>query len=156
MNLAELSAIVSDQARAFKLVARLRWPNGPICRHCAVVETSRSVVSTAKRRGRLTSERRDRSTRIIWRQLRPAKAAPQASQLKMYSSSTPTYMSSFASNGSGPHGRWSLAISHSLCCAPRGGLRDIWQKNHLWTRPRQGDRILSRCGRCHLKTPSKP
>jgi transposase-like protein len=37
MNLAELSAIVSDEAKAIELVERLRWPDGAICPHCGVV-----------------------------------------------------------------------------------------------------------------------
>jgi hypothetical protein len=34
MNLTELSAMVSDEAKAFELVERLRWPNGAVCPHC--------------------------------------------------------------------------------------------------------------------------
>ena len=34
MNLAELSAVASDEAKAFEMIERLRWPNGPVCPHC--------------------------------------------------------------------------------------------------------------------------
>jgi transposase-like protein len=34
MNLAELSAVVADEAKAIELVERLRWPSGAICPHC--------------------------------------------------------------------------------------------------------------------------
>jgi len=38
MNLAELSAVVSDEAKAFELIERMRWPNGPVCPHCGGVD----------------------------------------------------------------------------------------------------------------------
>ena len=34
MNLAQLSAIASDEAKAVEFVERLRWPNGSVCPHC--------------------------------------------------------------------------------------------------------------------------
>lgn len=43
MNLAELAAVVSDEARAFELVERLRWPNGAICPHCGSADRARKL-----------------------------------------------------------------------------------------------------------------
>jgi transposase-like protein len=37
MNLAQLAAVVADEAKAFELIERLRWPNGPVCPHCEPV-----------------------------------------------------------------------------------------------------------------------
>jgi transposase-like protein len=38
MNLAELSAVVSDEAKAFEMIESLRWPDGPVCPHCEATD----------------------------------------------------------------------------------------------------------------------
>lgn len=38
MNMHELSAIASDEAKAFEMVERIVWPNGPVCPHCGNAE----------------------------------------------------------------------------------------------------------------------
>ena len=38
MNLSELSAVVSDESKAFEMIERLRWPNGPVCPHCQATD----------------------------------------------------------------------------------------------------------------------
>lgn len=38
MNLAELASIVADEAKAFEMIERLRWPNGPFCPHCGATD----------------------------------------------------------------------------------------------------------------------
>lgn len=38
MNLAELSKIVADEAKAFEMVEKMRWPHGPVCPHCGGTE----------------------------------------------------------------------------------------------------------------------
>jgi transposase-like protein len=43
MNLAELSAVVSDEAKAFELVERLRWPEGAVCPHCGIAGSARKL-----------------------------------------------------------------------------------------------------------------
>jgi transposase-like protein len=43
MNLAELSAIVSDEAKAFELVEQLRWPDGAVCAHCGIAGNARKL-----------------------------------------------------------------------------------------------------------------
>jgi transposase-like protein len=43
MNLAELSAIVSDEAKAFELVEGLRWPDGAACPHCGIAGSARKL-----------------------------------------------------------------------------------------------------------------
>ena len=34
MNLSQLAKVVSDEATAFEMVEKQRWPNGPVCPHC--------------------------------------------------------------------------------------------------------------------------
>src|ERR1700693_2718472 len=34
MNLAELAAVVSDEAKAFGMVEAIMWPGGTVCPHC--------------------------------------------------------------------------------------------------------------------------
>jgi len=43
MNLAELSAVVSDEAKAIELVEQLRWPNGATCPHCGTEGHARKL-----------------------------------------------------------------------------------------------------------------
>jgi len=38
VNLAQLSKVVSDEAKAFEMIEKLRWPNGPVCPHCGGTE----------------------------------------------------------------------------------------------------------------------
>ncbi len=38
MNLAQLSKVVSDEAKAFEMIEKLRWPNGPTCPHCGATD----------------------------------------------------------------------------------------------------------------------
>jgi transposase-like protein len=45
MNLAELAAVVSDEAKAFELVERMRWPNGPVCPHCGTVDRAGRILN---------------------------------------------------------------------------------------------------------------
>ncbi len=34
----QIAKYFSDEAEAYKLVERLRWPNGPVCPHCGVID----------------------------------------------------------------------------------------------------------------------
>ena len=43
MNLAELAAVVSDEAKAFEMVERLRWPNGAVCSHCGTIGRAKKL-----------------------------------------------------------------------------------------------------------------
>jgi transposase-like protein len=38
MNIRELTKLVSDEAKAFELVEKLVWPNGPTCPHCGATD----------------------------------------------------------------------------------------------------------------------
>lgn len=37
LNLSQIAKHFSDEAEAYKVVERLRWPNGPVCPHCGVI-----------------------------------------------------------------------------------------------------------------------
>jgi transposase-like protein len=52
MNLAELSSVVSDEAKAFELVERLRWPNGPVCPHCGTTDRIYVLEGVRDKKGR--------------------------------------------------------------------------------------------------------
>jgi transposase-like protein len=52
MNLAELAAIVSDEAKAFALVERIMWPNGPVCPHCDASERIYALQGVKDKKGR--------------------------------------------------------------------------------------------------------
>jgi transposase-like protein len=43
MNLAELSAVVSNEAITLELVEQLRWPNGATCPHCGAEGHARKL-----------------------------------------------------------------------------------------------------------------
>lgn len=49
MHLIELARLTEDQARA--LIERIRWPNGPVCPHCAVANNSVKLGGDATRDG---------------------------------------------------------------------------------------------------------
>ena len=52
MNLAELAAVVSDEAKAFELVERMRWPDGPYCPHCGAVDRIYELRGVKDKKGR--------------------------------------------------------------------------------------------------------
>jgi len=52
MNLAELAAVVSDEAKAFELVERMRWPDGPYCPHCGAVDRIYVLTGVKDKKGR--------------------------------------------------------------------------------------------------------
>jgi transposase-like protein len=52
MNLAELAAVVSDEAKAFELVERLRWPSGPFCPHCGATDRIYVLSGVRDKKGR--------------------------------------------------------------------------------------------------------
>ena len=53
MNLAELAAVVSDEAKAFELVERMRWPDGPYCPHCGAVDRIYELRGVKDKKGRV-------------------------------------------------------------------------------------------------------
>ncbi|MGH7116681.1 MAG: transposase, partial [Stellaceae bacterium] len=52
MNLAELAAVSADEAKAFALVERLRWPNGPVCPHCGATDRIYVLSGVKDKKGR--------------------------------------------------------------------------------------------------------
>lgn len=48
-NLAELSKMTEDEARDY--LERVRWPNGPVCPHCGVVDEATKLEGKAHRAG---------------------------------------------------------------------------------------------------------
>src|ERR1700719_1193633 len=38
MNLSELASIAANEDKAFEMIERLRWPNGPVCSHCGATD----------------------------------------------------------------------------------------------------------------------
>jgi transposase-like protein len=51
INIASLAAHYSDEKAAWKFMEELRWPNGPICPHCGVVDNAH-LINTKERRTR--------------------------------------------------------------------------------------------------------
>lgn len=53
MNLAELSAVVADEGKAFEMIERLRWPNGPVCPHCGAADRIYVLSGVKDKKGRV-------------------------------------------------------------------------------------------------------
>jgi len=53
MNLAELAVIVADEVKAFELVERIMWPNGPVCPHCGVTDRIYALQGVKDKKGRV-------------------------------------------------------------------------------------------------------
>jgi transposase-like protein len=49
MNLAELAAVVSDEAKAIGLVEQIMWPSGPVCPHCNSERVNRLAPQRTKK-----------------------------------------------------------------------------------------------------------
>jgi transposase-like protein len=104
MNLAELSAVVSDEAKAFELVEQLRWPNGAVCPHC------RSA---------------DRAKRLPLQRTKPSKKHPEGKPVyglwKCYAcrKQFTVRVGSIFEDSPIPLGKWLLAI-HVMCSSKKG------------------------------------
>lgn len=53
MNLAQLSAIIADEAKAFEYVESLRWPDGPVCQHCGAIDRINRLEGVKDKKGRV-------------------------------------------------------------------------------------------------------
>lgn len=53
MNLAELSAVVVNEAKALEIVEKLHWPNGPVCPHCGATDRIYILAGVKDKRGRI-------------------------------------------------------------------------------------------------------
>jgi transposase-like protein len=104
MNLAELSAIVSDEAKAFELVEQLRWPAGAVCPHCGITG----------RAGKLPPQR-----------TKPSKKHPEGKPVhglwKCYAcrKQFTVRVGSIFEDSPIPLGKWLLAI-HLMCSSKKG------------------------------------
>src|SRR5260370_11176968 len=52
MNLAELAEVISDEAKAFELVERIRWPSGPYCPHWGAADGVYVLGGVKDKKGR--------------------------------------------------------------------------------------------------------
>lgn len=53
MNLAQLAAIVADEAKAFAYVEAQRWPDGPTCPHCGACDRIYVLDGVKDKKGRV-------------------------------------------------------------------------------------------------------
>ena len=53
MNLAELASVVADEAKAFEMIEKLRWPDGPICPHCGATDRIYVLSGVKDKKGRV-------------------------------------------------------------------------------------------------------
>ncbi len=60
INLSSLAKYFSDEAEAYKLIESIRWPNGPVCPHCGVVNRAYHLKNQRTRSGRV-------SPRSLWK-----------------------------------------------------------------------------------------
>lgn len=104
MNLAQLSKVVSDEAKAFEMIEKLRWPNGPTCPHCGAV---------------------DRISRLEGVRNKPSKKNPEGEVRhglwKCYHcrSQFTVRVGSIFEDSPIPLGKWILAI-HLMCSSKKG------------------------------------
>jgi transposase-like protein len=104
MNLAELSAVVSNEAKAFELVEQLRWPDGAVCPHCGL----------AGRANKLPPQR-----------TKPSKRHPEGKPVhglwKCYAcrKQFTVRVNSIFEDSPIPLGKWLLAI-HLMCSSKKG------------------------------------
>jgi transposase-like protein len=104
MNLAELAAIVSDEAKAFEIVEGIRWPDGPVCPHCGTV---------------------GRANRLPLQRTKPSKKHPEGKPVhglwKCYACRRQftARVGSIFEDSPIPLGKWLLAI-HLMCSSKKG------------------------------------
>lgn len=53
MNLSQLSKIVADETKAFEMIERLRWPDGPTCPHCGATDRIYVLQGVKDKKGRV-------------------------------------------------------------------------------------------------------
>src|SRR6266540_6953027 len=57
INLASLAAHFSDERSAYELVESIRWPNGPICPHCGVIDEAYPIKPQKTRQGKVSARK---------------------------------------------------------------------------------------------------
>lgn len=60
INLASLAKHFSDERSAYELVESIRWPNGPVCPHCGVINEAYPIKAQKTRQGKV-------SPRKLWK-----------------------------------------------------------------------------------------
>jgi len=103
INLSTLAKQYSDEEEAYKLVERIRWPHGPVCPHCGVID--HAYFLTPKGEGRKTRTG-SISVRRVWK---CADCKKQFSVLK----------GSIFEDSKIPLSKWLLAF-HLLCSNKNG------------------------------------
>src|ERR1700680_2824464 len=105
MNLAEIAAVVSDEAKAFGLVENIMWPAGPVCPHCGS----------------------DRVNRLAPQRTKPSKKHPEGKLVlglwKCYASGCrkqfTVRVGTIFEDSHIPLSKWLLAI-HQMCSSKKG------------------------------------
>src|SRR5689334_5290828 len=64
LNLSTLAKHFSDEEAAYLLVEKMRWPDGPICPHCGVVD---NAYFLAPREGNRTTRTGNVTYRRVWK-----------------------------------------------------------------------------------------
>jgi transposase-like protein len=60
LNLSSIASCFSDEAEAYRLVESIRWPNGPVCPHCGVIDRAYHLKNQKTRCGKV-------SPRSLWK-----------------------------------------------------------------------------------------
>jgi transposase-like protein len=102
-NISELAKHFSDEAEAWKLIERIRWPNGPICPHCGVIGTAYYLEPKNGNRKTRTGKE---SYRRVW------KCADCRKQFSVL-------VGTIFEDSRIPLSKWLLAI-HMLCAGKNG------------------------------------
>jgi len=63
LNLATLPKYLADEAEAWKLLERLRWPGGPVCPHCGTKDAAHYFIAAK------SGERRTKNGKVTYRRL---------------------------------------------------------------------------------------
>lgn len=103
INLSTLAKEFSDEAEAYKLVERIRWPNGPVCPHCGTV--GRAYYLEPKEGPRKT-RKGTASARRVW------KCGACRKQFSVL-------VGTIFEDSKVPLSKWLLAV-HMLCSAKNG------------------------------------
>src|SRR5690348_10570083 len=64
LNLSTLAKHFSDEEEAYKLVESLRWPTGPVCPHCGVVD---HAYYLAPQSGHRLTRKGNTTYRRVWK-----------------------------------------------------------------------------------------
>ncbi len=57
INLASLASHFSDERAAYELVESIRWPDGPVCPHCGVIDEAYPIKPQKTRQGKVSQRK---------------------------------------------------------------------------------------------------